>query len=194
MRTNNNTPNLNQLRDEAYAIAREHGFHEQKHSLKHSLMLVITEMAEAVQADRKGLRANMKAYDYWTEKEGDGFKDTFPDVYKSCLSGTVEDELSDIVIRLMDMAGVYDIDLEYAERLLTETKDFFIEEEVSLTEFMYRECWELTEEVPLDIKTNYLIAEIIHYAKSKLYVDLFKFINLKMKYNKQRPHLNGKKY
>lgn len=191
---NNQKASLNQLRDEAYATACEHGFHEQKHSSEHLLMLVITEMSEAVQADRKGLRANMKAFDYWKEKEGDGFKDKFSDVYKSCISGTVEDELSDIVIRLLDIAGLCNIDLEYAECLLTKTKGFFIEDGISLTEFMFRECKEITEEVPLDIKINYVVAEIIHYAKLKLDTDLYRYIDLKMKYNKLRPYLNGKKY
>lgn len=189
-----NTPNLNQLRDEAYATACEHGFHNQKHSPEHLLMLVITEMSEAVQADRRGLRANMKAFDYWKEKEGDGFKDKFSDVYKSCISGTVEDELSDIVIRLLDMAGMCKADLEYAERILTQSKGFFIDENLKLTEFMYRKCAEVTGAVHLDIKLNYLIAEIIHYAKAILDTDLYGFIELKMKYNKLRPYLNGKKY
>lgn len=191
---NNQKASLNQLRDEAYATACEHGFHEQKHSSEHFLMLVITEISEAVQADRKGLRANMKAFDYWKEKEGDGFKDKFSDVYKSCISGTVEDELSDIVIRLLDMAGLCKVDLEYAERILTQSKAFFIDENLTFTEFMYRKCAEVTGAVHLDIKLNYLIAEIIHYAKLKLDTDLYRYIDLKMKYNKLRPYLNGKKY
>lgn len=45
---------LNRLRDEAYATACNKGFHDEKHSDEHYLMLVITEIAEAVQADRKG--------------------------------------------------------------------------------------------------------------------------------------------
>ena len=190
----NQTINLNQLRDEAYDTACEHGFHDQTHSPEHLLMLVITEISEAVQADRKWMHANMKAFDYWKEKEGDGFKDKFSNVYKSFISGTVEDELSDIVIRLLDMSGMYKVDLEYAERILAQSRGFFIDENLTFTEFMYRKCGEVTGKVNLDIKLNYLIAEIIHYAKLKLDTDLFRFIDLKMKYNKQRPHLNGKKY
>ena len=53
---------LNNLRDEAYAIAREHGWHEQEHSDEHHLMLIITEMAEAVQADRKNLSISKRDF------------------------------------------------------------------------------------------------------------------------------------
>jgi hypothetical protein len=46
--------NWNDLRDRAYKTAKEHGFHEGKESTETALMLVITELAEAVEADRKG--------------------------------------------------------------------------------------------------------------------------------------------
>ena len=47
--------NLNELRDEAYSIAKANGWHEEEHNDSHWLMLIITEIAEAVQADRKNL-------------------------------------------------------------------------------------------------------------------------------------------
>ena len=49
--------NLNELRDEAYSIAKANGWHEEEHSDSHWLMLIITEIAEAVQADRKDKHA-----------------------------------------------------------------------------------------------------------------------------------------
>ena len=44
--------NLNELRDEAYSIAKANGWHEQEHSDEHFIMLIITEIAEAVQTCR----------------------------------------------------------------------------------------------------------------------------------------------
>ena len=44
--------NLNNLRDEAYSIAKMNGWHNEEHSDSHCLMLIITEIAEAVNADR----------------------------------------------------------------------------------------------------------------------------------------------
>lgn len=46
--------NLNKWRDRAYKTACEHGFHDKELSNEHCLMLVITELSEAVEADRKG--------------------------------------------------------------------------------------------------------------------------------------------
>ena len=54
--------NLNELRDKAYKTACEHGFHDQELSNNHFLCLVISELMEAVEADRKGRRANVDRY------------------------------------------------------------------------------------------------------------------------------------
>ena len=62
---------LNELRDEAYSIAKANGWHEEEHSDEHWLMLVITEIAEAVQADRKNLYISKRNFapDLETEEE-----------------------------------------------------------------------------------------------------------------------------
>lgn len=46
--------NLNKWRDRAYKTACEHGFHDKELSKEHRLCLVISELMEAVEADRKG--------------------------------------------------------------------------------------------------------------------------------------------
>lgn len=63
--------NLNELRDEAYSIAKANGWHEQEHSDEHYIMLIITEIAEAVQADRKNLYISKRNFapDLETEEE-----------------------------------------------------------------------------------------------------------------------------
>lgn len=47
--------NLNELRDKAYSNAVVHGWHEDNLSDEHFLCLVISELMEAVEADRKGM-------------------------------------------------------------------------------------------------------------------------------------------
>lgn len=54
--------NLNELRDEAYATAKANGWHEQEYSDEHYLMLIITEVAEAVQADRNNRHADVAKF------------------------------------------------------------------------------------------------------------------------------------
>lgn len=53
--------NLNELRDRAYKTACDHGFHDEELSNEHCLCLVISELMEAVEADRKGKRFNKDA-------------------------------------------------------------------------------------------------------------------------------------
>lgn len=74
---------LNQLVKEAYANAREHGFWEASSNIAEKLMLIVTEVAEACEADRTD------------DKEG------------------FAEELADIVIRVADLAGGLGIDLEH---------------------------------------------------------------------------------
>lgn len=57
--------NLNTLRDEAFKIACEHGFHDTELSNEHYLMLVITELSEAVEADRKDRHADIAKFKEW---------------------------------------------------------------------------------------------------------------------------------
>ena len=50
--------NLNELAKKAYENAKKKGFHDEKHTDGHWLMLVMCERAEAVEADRCGKRAD----------------------------------------------------------------------------------------------------------------------------------------
>jgi hypothetical protein len=45
---------LNKLRDEVYEYAKKQGFHETPTNLGESLMLVVSELSEALEADRLG--------------------------------------------------------------------------------------------------------------------------------------------
>ena len=66
--------NLNELRDRAYKTACDHGFHDEELSNEHCLCLVISELMEAVEADRKGKRADAVRFKYW-QSEAPGLTD-----------------------------------------------------------------------------------------------------------------------
>ena len=55
--------NLNELRNQAYRNAVVHGWHEENLSDEHFLCLVMSELMEAVNADRKGKRALRKIFE-----------------------------------------------------------------------------------------------------------------------------------
>lgn len=176
---------LNKLRDEAFETAKAHGWHDEELPDETYLMLIITEIAEAVQADRKGRYAHKELFDT-SEKDENVWAFNF----ESYIKNRVEDELADIVIRCLDLAGLHDYDLSrvkaVSERNLLTIKDDF-------PKFAYRLCQLLTnEDDSLNERLNYGIAGIIGYCKQKD-IDIEWFIEQKMKYNKLRPYKHGNK-
>ena len=100
----------NELRDRAYQCACRHGFHDKGYSDEHWLMLIITEISEAVNAYRKGKHANKKHIEEeLTNLESKGY---FVRGFDYLIKDTVEDELADIVIRCLDYAGLKKINIE----------------------------------------------------------------------------------
>ena len=90
---------LNKLRDKAYKSACEHGFHDEEYSVNHYKCLIVSELMEAVEADRKGCRADWEAFEKY---EG---RISFTENFERHIKDTVEDELSDACIRIFDLAG-----------------------------------------------------------------------------------------
>lgn len=60
--------NLNELRNQAYRNAVVHGWHEENLSDEHFLCLVISELMEAVEADRKGSHADIEAFNKYCDR------------------------------------------------------------------------------------------------------------------------------
>lgn len=191
---------FNALRDRAYKCACEHGFHETKLSNEHLMMLVITELSEAVEADRKEKRANVAMF---KERQGSNrtisqttqikwFKEDFDDYIKD----SVEDELSDACIRLLDLAGSLDISLEDIYDFMKEPEYKDWEDalkEMSFTERMFFLTSILTEDRDIAevIKASIVI---IFLNADLLYIDLLWHIEQKIKYNELRENKHGKKY
>lgn len=97
--------NLNELKDKVYHCAVAHGWHEENLSDEHFLCLVISELMEAVEADRKGMHANKKQFEsYMNLKERSD--DEFIYAFKHDIKDSVEDEVANACIRLLDLAGL----------------------------------------------------------------------------------------
>lgn len=182
--------NLNKWRDRAYKTACEHGFHDKELSKEHCLCLVISELMEA---DRKGrLGKNCKRrfemeYNRYPAlvKEEMRFKCTFEKHIKDSLS----DELSDAVIRLLDLCGMCKIDLEndcLDNEVLEEYSRIFIGK--TFTESIFN----ITKNL-INGDISYSLIKIFGLAKH-LDIDLLWHIEQKQRYNELRPILNGKRY
>ena len=179
--------NLNELRDEAYSIAKANGWHEEEHSDEHWIMLVITEIAEAVQADRKDLHADVEAFKKYEEIID--FKENFERQIKN----TVEDELSDVVIRCLDLAGMRKFDLEEEVEALMEMAES-IKERKGFIDLCYALSGISTCDDSAEQKTIAIIAVVLKYCELTV-IDIDFFIRTKMNYNSLRGyHHGGKKY
>ena len=99
---------LNELAEEIYQNNKEKGFWDNERNVGEMLMLVTSELGEAMEAHRKGRFANLEAYEEFSENFEDAIKDTF------------EDEIADSVIRLLDMCGGLGIDIDTHVRLKLE--------------------------------------------------------------------------
>ena len=176
--------NLNESRDEAYSIAKANGWHEEEHSDEHWLMLIITEIAEAVQADRKNLHADVEAFKKY--KEIIDFKENFERQIKN----TVEDELSDVVIRCLDLAGLRKFDLEEVEALMEMTES--IKEGKGFIDLCYALSGISTCDDSTEQKVIGIIAVVLKYCEFTG-IDLPFFIRTKMNYNRLRGYRHGGK-
>ena len=197
-----NNINLNTLRDRVYKIACEHGFHDEELSNEHCLCLVICELMEAVEADRKGrlgkkcksrFNIDYNRYPALVEEEK-RFKSSFEKNVKDSLP----DELADAVIRLFDLAGMRNISLEIATKDIGDCIDDMAEscKDETFTESIYAIS---TLPVRYDglydfhITINDMGLSIFGLAKH-LEIDLLWHIEQKMKYNQLREKMHGKKY
>lgn len=194
--------NLNALRDRAYKTACEHGFHDKELSNEHLLCLIISELMEAVEADRKGrlgkkskrlFEMEYNRYPALVEEEK-RFKCSFEKHVKDSLP----DELSDAVIRLLDLAGLRGISLELANGDIDDCIEDMAEayKDETFTESIYSIS---TLPVRYDgifdfsITVNDMILSIFGLAKH-LGIDLLWHIEQKQRYNELRPMFNGKRY
>ena len=173
----------NELRDRAYQCACRHGFHDVEYSNEHWLMLIITEISEAVNADRKGRRANINAF----KRLYSGSDSKFG--YEKCIKGSTEEELADVVIRCLDYAGLNKINIE--GRIIL---SYTVNKKKSFTENMYAIVKDIVNyKYSKEELVNYAFRQVIRVAEF-YNIDLFWHIEQKMKYNELRPMFNGKKY
>jgi hypothetical protein len=173
---------------EIYDNAVAHGWHEEKHSPKHYLGLIMTEVAEAVEADRHGRRADIPLFQIETDDTVIRTPDViWKGVYEHYIKGTIEEEFSDIVIRLLDMAyALYGEDFAYYNHcgMFRDDKTFI--------EHAYYFVKEVLNSGVLNI--SYSICYIYDWAEH-LGIDLDQHIEWKMRYNSLREYKHGgKKY
>jgi NTP pyrophosphatase (non-canonical NTP hydrolase) len=98
---------LNELAKQFHERAKAKGFWDEPRETGTLLMLMVSELSEALEADRKNKHCNWP-YFVFDENNGNEFKEAFENNIKD----TFEDEIADVFIRLLDFIGQRNIDIE----------------------------------------------------------------------------------
>jgi NTP pyrophosphatase (non-canonical NTP hydrolase) len=183
---------VQELIKRAYSIAATHGFHEVDRSNAHFLMLVVSEIGEMVEADRKSRRAFV----------GDKLSisdETFAEWFESNVKDTLEDELADVVIRICDFLGTRHIEPLILEETSTSDdwanlwgKDSINEQCYGLTKIITH----IDEDTSTDDISRLLGASLawcFDFADFHKF-DLLWHVEQKMRYNETRSIRHGKNY
>lgn len=187
---------IKELSDRIYETISNNGFHTDDVDYKYPefkyLMLVITEIAEAVEADRKDRHVDRDAF----EERINVYPD-FCERFKAYVKDSVEDEFADIAIRLLDMMGVFKVEITDEMEKLAENIRTNVWDTADGGEFVDR-AYVLSKILTYG---KYGIPEITYYGlvylekwSESLGIDLEWHIDVKDKYNATRGYRHGKNY
>lgn len=174
----------------SYKIACEHGFHDEEKSNSHWMMLVVSEVAEMVEADRKNRHANRELFDKFSDN-------AFVGGFECHIKNSLEDELADVCIRIFDFLGekgiepvIYDDKNDAWDRLYD-----------GMT--VCEQCYQLVQFIS-GIENDSSVSNIAQFTGVVLLfcydfaeahdINLIWHIEHKMEYNKHRAHKHGKNY
>lgn len=172
------------------------GFWDVPHSIGHYLMLVVSELSEAVEADRLGKWARLDHDTIDTLQRIEGA--IYTQEFLRLVEGTVGCEIADAVIRLLDLLGCLLDGRELQARQVNRVNCVYGEDGIPpmLTEALIPIVATLCDaDANCDTTTGILYAiKSLEQLCDHLGIDLMAHIELKLKYNATRPALHGKKY
>lgn len=105
---NNVVNGLNISAKEIFEANKAKGFWDEERNVGEMLMLVVSELGEAMEALRKEKRAELVNFLQVTRIDSDLFEVSF----KQHMKDTFEDEIADSIIRLLDLCGGLGIDID----------------------------------------------------------------------------------
>jgi len=108
--------NLNELAKQVHEEVKEKGFWDKPRDTGTLLMLIVSELSEALEADRKSRYAKLEDFNLCqniNQKNHTIGKDEFDKKsFEETIKDTFEDEIADTFIRLFDLVGQRNIDIE----------------------------------------------------------------------------------
>lgn len=191
---------LNELAKQIHQNAKDKGFWDSPRNTGELFMLIISEASEALEAHRKGRKADLKQFALphnGNVSDDEWFKISF----ENCVKDTTADELADVVIRILDYCFVSEIEIRPALLLTT----LVSLDSDNFGAALFQICGEIQKAGEYALKDNLWnknnTASCIHSALTLIielckreHIDLLKHIELKMKYNATRERMHGKAY
>jgi NTP pyrophosphatase (non-canonical NTP hydrolase) len=111
---------MEKLIKESHGMARNNGFWDEERNVPEMLMLVVSELSEALEALRKNHYADDVAVKELyrdieldvTDEEFKFMKEPWKAGFEKNIKSSFEDEIADVAIRLFDLCGGLNIDLQ----------------------------------------------------------------------------------
>lgn len=177
--------NLNKLRDRAFECAKKNGIYN--YSNKHLLMLVITKISAFVECLSNKKHANINGFCTHTPGVINSDMNIYIKEYEKYIKDTVEDNLADVVIRLLDFAGVKKIDIDFKKYLSDGSGDYF--KYITFIDLAYQLCGILS----IDSNVPRISGRLVNTSLYSILkwcefmdIDIFQHLDLKMIYNEQK--------
>ena len=189
---------LKQFMTKAYENAKAKGFYKPDLDINQALMLIITEMGEAIQASRHNRHGSIDGYNTYLEVSDEHV------AYEESLEGTVESEFADITLRIISLLGWYDSQNTIClmnDTELKKTEEFhkveFYHGNYCLPTAMYLIITRITY-FPFScspawmntLRLQDILVQVFALAHAEG-IDIVEHIKLKMQYNESRPYLHG---
>ncbi len=196
-----NADTLNRLAKDYHQRSVAKGFWDELHTIGHYLMLAFGEIHEAIEADRLGRWAKLSHDTIDTLHRIEG--EPYAQIFLCKVKDTVEDEMADAVIRLLDLLG-WLLKRKRTTELLVENdlcKVFAVLDSPRPGEELTCLLLRIVADTSGYWRLGLLREKGILYAIKSieqlcdhLGIDMMTHIELKLKYNETRPALHGKKY
>lgn len=192
--------NIPKLIKEARQHVIDKGFYTPTNNIGELLMMIVSELGEALEAHRNNRFANWKAFNKIKNEcefnlksiPEEKIKFKKEEAFSLCIKDTFEDEIADVFIRLFSLCGYLGIIFEYK-------KDYGVSGiDENIPSCLLHSCkLFIDSEYHHDIDRSHYLQKaysyLIDFCKHHE-IDIEKHIIAKMEYNKTRPHKHGKEY